>query len=214
MAHLKVCHHYDINMLKEITKQLAAVAAQDHQGFWCSYCGELLSSGEIDDDIAPLPAAHMPECAYVKLVTLMISFPVWHKKPFQEDQWPTLHEVARASQQMQRSLMQFNVDPSAPVDTLGSSFESMAESGLVLMSDPPFLQAAKYRCLMCQRSFFTPWKFVQHLHTHTIFDRWIRTFAFTDFTNVSKTHARSVMPQSTCHSWLGHAPRCSTWPSS
>ena len=166
MAHLKVCHHYDINMLKEITRQLAAVAAQDHRGFWCSYCGELLPSGEIDDDIAPLPAAHMPECAYVKLVSLMISFPVWHKKPFQADLWPALHEVERASQQMQRSLMQFNVDPSAPVDTLGSSYESMAESGLVLLSDPPFLQAAKYRCLMCQRCFYTPWKFVQHLYTH------------------------------------------------
>ena len=166
MAHLRVCHHYDISMLQEITKQLAVVAAQDHQGFWCSFCGELLPSGEIDDDIAPLPANHMPDCAYVKLVTLMISFPVWHKPQFQEHQWPTLHEVERANQQLQRSLMQFNVDPSAPADTLGSSFEPMAESGLVLLGDPSFLQTAKYTCLMCQRSFFTPWKFVQHLYTH------------------------------------------------
>ena len=166
MAHLRVAHSFDIQRLQVIIRQLAAVATQDHQGFWCSFCGELLPSGERDDDISPLPEKHMQQCTYIKLVALMLSYPVWHKKAYQPYQWPTTNEVERAYQRMHLSLVQYNVCPSAQHDTLGAAFEPLADCGIQSLSDPQFLELAKYTCLMCTRSFFTPWKFVQHLYTH------------------------------------------------
>lgn len=83
MAHLRVAHSFDIQRLQVIIRQLAAVATQDHQGFWCSFCGELLPSGEHDNNISPLPEKHMQQFTYIKLVALMLSYPVWHKKAYQ-----------------------------------------------------------------------------------------------------------------------------------
>ena len=166
LVHLTITHGFDTRSIQVITEQLAKVAAQEHQGFWCSYCGALLPSNEVDYDIAPLPLDHLKHCPYITMVAVMLSYPVWYKRPYQPNVWPTTAEVERAYQSLHLKLMQFNVSHSDTVDTLGAAYEPLVECGLYMLSDPKFLEHARHTCLLCHRVYFTEWAFVQHVKTH------------------------------------------------
>ena len=149
LVHLTITHGFDTRSIQVITEQLAKVAAQEHQGFWCSYCGALLPSNEVDYDIAPLPLDHLKHCPYITMVAVMLSYPVWYKRPYQPNVWPTTAEVERAYQSLHLKLMQFNVSHSDTVDTLGAAYEPLVECGLYMLSDPKFLEHARHTCLLC-----------------------------------------------------------------
>ena len=166
LVHLTITHGFDTRAIQVITDQLAAVAAQDHQGYWCSFCGALLPSTEVDFDIEALPLDHLKFCPYITMVAVMLSYPVWYKRPYQPDVWPTTTEVERAYQSMHLRLMQFNVSNSDTLDTLGAAYDPLVECGLYMLSDPKFLDHARHTCLICHRLFFTAWAFVQHVKSH------------------------------------------------
>ena len=158
LAHLQVAHTFDVRNIKLIIDQLAVVAAQTHDGFWCSYCGELLPSTEIAFDIAPQPEKHLPLCPYITMLAVMLSYPMWHRRPFDPDVWPSPDEVERAYHSLHQRRVQFNVRHSEVPDTFGAAFEPLAECGLDMLSDPQLLTDIKYKCLICHKSFFLPWK--------------------------------------------------------
>ena len=62
LVHLTITHGFDPRCLQVIIEQLAMVAAQEHEGFWCSFCGALMPSTEVDLDITPLPLDHLKHC--------------------------------------------------------------------------------------------------------------------------------------------------------
>ena len=165
-THIRVAHNFDLRCLEAIIQQLATRAAQTHFDHWCSFCGQLLPYDLEDEDFTPRPEQHMLECDYIALVAMLLSYPVWYKKPFIPDEWPTIDEVERGSHEVHLQLMQFNAQPSAQVDALGQSFEQLAACGFFMMSDPKFLDQLHVHCLMCGRKFYTPWKMFEHLQTH------------------------------------------------
>jgi len=165
-THIRVAHNFDLRCLEAIIQQLATRAAQTHFDHWCSFCGQLLPYDLEDEDFTPRPEQHMLECDYIALVAMLLSYPVWYKKPFIPDEWPTIDEVERGSHEVHLQLMQFNAQPSAQVDALGQSFEQLAACGFFMMSDPKFLDQLHFHCLMCGRKFYTPWKMFEHLQTH------------------------------------------------
>ena len=73
----------------------------------------------------------------------MLSYPVWNKRPYQPNVWPTTAEAERAYQCLHLKLMQFNVSPSDNLDTLGAAYEPLVECGLYMMSDPKFYGTGK-----------------------------------------------------------------------
>ena len=166
LAPVRIIHDFDLRNIQVIVQQLAVVAAQTHDGFWCKYCGELLPSTEIACDIAPEPEKHLPQCPYIKMLAVMLSHPVWHKRPYDPDIWPGTDEVEKAYHDLQLRLIQFNVRPSATSDTFGATFEMLAECGLFMMSDPQFLQDIRHRCLQCHKCFYSPKTFLQHVQKH------------------------------------------------
>ena len=161
-----MAHNFDLRCLEAIIQQLATRAAQTHFDHWCSFCGQLLPYDLEDEDFTPRPEQHMLECDYIALVAMLLSYPVWYKKPFIPDEWPTIDEVERGSHEVHLQLMQFNAQPSAQVDALGQSFEQLAACGFFMMSDPKFLDQLHFHCLMCGCKYYTPWKMFEHLQTH------------------------------------------------
>ena len=190
-THLRVAHNFDLRCLEVIIKQLAARAAQTHFDHWCSFCGTLLPYDLADEDFTPCPEEHLMECDYIALVAMLLSYPVWYKKPFQPDVWPTTDEVERGSHDMLLQLMQFNALPSDYPDALGQSFEQLAACGFFMMSDPAFLDRLNYHCLMCDRKFFTPWKFFEHIQSHNFRQ-------FDTFLCSHRLHLRCLSPCQFC----------------
>lgn len=139
-THIRVAHDFDLRNLEAIIQQLAAHAAQTHFDQWCAFCGRLLPYDLNDEDFAPRPEQHLLECDYIALVAMLISYPVWYKKPFIPDEWPTIEEVESSHHEVHLQLMQFNVQPSEPLDVIGQSFETLAACGFFMMSDPKFLE--------------------------------------------------------------------------
>ena len=165
-THIRVAHNFDLKCLEVITDQLAACAAQTHFDHWCNFCGQLLPYDLNDDNLTPCPEQHLKECDYIALVAMLLSYPVWYKKPYVPDAWPTVDEVERGSHETHLQLMQFNALPSDQADALGTSYEQLAACGFFMMSDPKFHERLQYQCLMCDRRFFTPWRMFEHLQSH------------------------------------------------
>ena len=166
LAHLQVTHAFDIRNIKVIIDQLAAVATQTHDGFWCSYCGELLPSTEIAFDIAPQPEKHMPLCPYITMLAVLLSYPMWHRSAFDPDVWPSTDEVERAYHSLHQRRQQFNVSFSDPPDTFGAAFELLAECGLDMLNDPQQMLEIRYKCLMCHKCFYMPGALQRHVQSH------------------------------------------------
>ena len=165
-THIRVAHDFDIRNLEIIIKQLACCAAKTHFEHWCSFCGTLLPYDLEDEEFTPCPLEHLMECDYIALIAMLLSFPVWYKKPLTLGEWPSIEEIERGSHAVQLQLMQFNAQPSALHDTLGQSYEQLAACGFYLMSDPKFHDRLHFHCLMCGRKFFTPWRMFEHLQSH------------------------------------------------
>ena len=165
-THIRVAHNFDLKCLEVIIDQLAACAAQTHFDHWCTFCGQLLPYDLHDDNLTPCPEQHLKECDYIALVAMLLSYPVWYKKPYMPDEWPTVDEVERGSHETHLQLMQFNALPSDQMDALGKSYEQLAACGFFMMSDPKFHERLSYQCLMCERRFFSPWRMFEHLQSH------------------------------------------------
>eukprot|EP00435_Cladocopium_sp_Y103_P055446 s1325_g18.t1 len=126
-AHVLAFHHFDLLSLQPIILQLATQAARHHgDGWYCEYCQELLPSVMIELVFQPQPLTHLRECEYIRLVALLISFPVWHKPAYELFRWPDPDEASLARQQLNLQQAQFNVGTSDHVDTFGLSYEPLA----------------------------------------------------------------------------------------
>ena len=100
------------------------------------------------------------------MVAQLLTYPMWHQRPFEMGEWPNPDEVDRSRYRLEMQLTQFNVRTSATEDQLGLSFETLALCGLCMISDHTFLELLRYRCLMCGKAFFCQWKFFSHLQQH------------------------------------------------
>ena len=162
-AHLFVMHQVDESRVTFLTQQLGWVYADlltdEHR---CDWCRSVIPSHFTDTDEIIDPVAHLTVCPMVMQMAILLMMPKWSSPGFIPFTWPRLEEIESGFRQLDLKLWQFNVWPS---DTFGMDFDLLAKCGLDFIQDGRIADKLQFQCLLCQRCFFLPSNFAEHLHT-------------------------------------------------
>ena len=162
-AHLFVAHRVDDQRVQMITQQLCWIYADlmtdEHR---CDWCNSVIPSYFTEDAEILDPIEHLAFCPMVVQMALLLMMPKWSSPSYTPFTWPRQEEVEASFRQMELKLWQFNARPS---DTFGMDFELLAKCGLDFLQEAWLAESITYQCLLCQKRFFLPQNFADHLHS-------------------------------------------------
>ena len=160
-AHLVAAHRITENRVKLLTLQLCTIYANlATEGSHCEWCHAVLPCRIEDDQLIEYPEEHLFSCPMVVQMAVLLMMPVWSKPDFVPMTWPSHEAIAAAQRQEELKLWQFNALHS---DTYGQSMDLLAQWGLTFLQDSAIANSVSFQCLSCQKKFFIPMRFVQHL---------------------------------------------------